>query len=168
MPLTFITSEGRFTYRVAGIALQDEHVLLCSDETIDFWFLPGGRPEFGETLHDALKREMLEELNAEVEVGQLALVVENFFDDKHGKHHGVGFYFLMTLPETLMNIEEVHRGLEHDSDAVTDAGKEDGRLELSFRWFPLGDLESLDVRPKCLSEVLANLSKTTRHLVNFG
>ena len=164
MPLSFRTDEGRFTYRVAGIALKDSHILLCSDETIDFWFLPGGRPEFGETLHDVLKREMLEELNAEVEVGRLALVVENFFDGASEKHHGIGFYSLMTLPETLMDIDKVHSGLEYDLDAVGDRGV----LELHFRWFPLAELSTLDVRPKCLQKALTNLSETTQHIVNFG
>ena len=63
-----------------------------------------------------------------------------------------------------MDTGKVHRGLEYDLDAVGDRQV----LELNFRWFPLAELSTLDVRPKCLQEVLANLSETTQHIVNFG
>ena len=167
MPLSFKTDEGRFTYRVAGIALRDDHVLLGTEAHIDFWYLPGGRPEFGETLRGALKREMLEELRAEVEVGRLALVVENFFGHVHERHHGIGLYFLMSLPEALTDKEEVYEGLEHDADAIRDTVGASGALELSFRWFHLSRVATLDVRPKCLRKALTNLSETTQHLINF-
>ena len=162
MPLTFKTDKGRFTYRVAGIALQNDHILLSTEEHIDFWYLPGGRPEFGETLRSALKREMLEELNADVEVGRLALVVENFFDGTNEKHHGIGFYFLMMLPEPLMDTNKIYGGLEYDLDAIGDREV----LELRFRWFHLDELRHFDVRPKCLAKALTNLSETTQHIVN--
>ncbi len=167
MPLSFKTGEGRFTYRVAGIALRDDYVLLGTEAHIDFWYLPGGRPEFGETLQGALEREMYEELGAEVEVRRLALVIENFFNHASEKHHGIGLYFLMTLPEVLTNREEVYKGLEHDADAIRDSGEE-GALELSFRWFHLSQIETLDVRPKCLQKALVNLSEEVQHLINVG
>lgn len=36
-----------------------------------FWELPGGKLEAGETLQECLKREMIEEMDLEVEVGEL-------------------------------------------------------------------------------------------------
>ena len=167
MPLSFKTSEGRFSYRASGVALQDDHVLLSTEAHIDFWYLPGGRPEFGETLRDALKREMLEELGAEVAVGRLAFVIENFFGHASERHHSIGLYFLMTLPEALTNKEEVYRGLEYDADAIRDTLGAEGALELSFRWFHLSQLETLDIRPKCLQRALTHLSETTQHFVNL-
>ncbi len=73
----------------------------------------------------------------------------------------------MRLPAAWTNREEVYKGLEHDADAIRDSGQE-GALELSFRWFHLSQLETLDVRPKCLQKALANLSDEVQHLINFG
>jgi len=45
--------------------------------------LPGGNVEAGETLSQTLVREMQEELNLRVEVGQLLLVAETFHEGKN-------------------------------------------------------------------------------------
>ena len=61
-----------FTIRVYGILLNENKQVLVSDEKIrgDFFTkFPGGGLEFGEGTRDCLKREFLEEMNLNVEVG---------------------------------------------------------------------------------------------------
>ncbi len=47
----------------------------------DYWAMPGGRAEIGETSARTIVREMQEELGCEVEVERLLWTVENFYAD---------------------------------------------------------------------------------------
>lgn len=77
--ITFDHGKARFNFRVVGVALDGDRVLVHRPERDDFWTLPGGRGELLEPARDTLAREMLEEIGAEVQVGRLVWVVENFF-----------------------------------------------------------------------------------------
>ena len=60
-----------FNVRVYGLLINTENQLLISDEQSGgrtFSKFPGGGLEYGEGLVDALKREFMEECNAEIEV----------------------------------------------------------------------------------------------------
>ena len=50
-----------------------------------YWEFPGGAVEFGETLADALQREMREEYGIEIEVGDLLDVVDHILPSE-GQH----------------------------------------------------------------------------------
>lgn len=60
-----------FNVRVYGLLINDKNQVLISDEQSGgrvFSKFPGGGLELGEGLIDALKREFVEECNAEIEV----------------------------------------------------------------------------------------------------
>jgi ADP-ribose pyrophosphatase YjhB (NUDIX family) len=62
-----------FNVRVYGILINEENELLVSDEYIRgeyYTKFPGGGLEFGEGTRDCLKREFMEEMNLNVEVGE--------------------------------------------------------------------------------------------------
>lgn len=72
-------------FRVAVSALifdGDGRVLLAHRRDIDWWNLPNGGVETGETVEEALRREAMEELGVEVEVGQLVGVYSKPLKDE--------------------------------------------------------------------------------------
>src|SRR5438034_7150705 len=96
--ITFKPGEIRFTYRVGGILIRNEHVLCQAASEEDSWFLPGGRAELGESASVSLLREMQEELGVAMKIERLLYVVENFFTDLNDCWHELGLYFLVSDP----------------------------------------------------------------------
>lgn len=70
-----------FNLRVYGILINEEKQVLVSDEYIRgsyFTKFPGGGLEFGEGTRDCLKREFIEEMNLQVEVGEHLYTTDYF------------------------------------------------------------------------------------------
>lgn len=157
--MTMITFDGgdiRFACRVAGIALHEGRVLLHRAEDDDFWALPGGRAELLEPSPETLRREMLEELGAQVVVERLLWVVENFFVYRERRFHELGLYFLMRFSPSspvLRHCTEPFDGYE-------------GHIRLIYQWFPVADLAQMRVYPSFLRQELGNLPTTTQHVVH--
>jgi len=76
--------ERRPAVAVGAVAMQDGAILLIrrgQPPAEGRWSLPGGRVEWGESLGDALRREVEEETGLQVEAGRLAGVVERIHRD---------------------------------------------------------------------------------------
>ncbi len=84
-----------FMYRVGGIAVHDEHLLVERNVMHGFCFVPGGRVEYGENAMEALAREVREELSEEVETGRLILVADNLFELDGHRFQEIALYFLI-------------------------------------------------------------------------
>lgn len=73
MPLASSPSHPQLA--VSAAIFRDDNILLvrrARSPAEGFYSLPGGRVEFGETLHAALRREVLEETALEIEIVGLA------------------------------------------------------------------------------------------------
>ncbi|MCT4792664.1 MULTISPECIES: NUDIX hydrolase [Exiguobacterium] len=94
----------RTLYRiVVGIVRQGDQLLLVKNQADGeraVWSLPGGVIEAGETLADALKREIAEETGLSVETFELAYVTENFIEQFDA--HSLVTYFECTIRGELL------------------------------------------------------------------
>ena len=153
--ISFESRGIRFQYRVAAVIIENDRVLLQKVEGEEWWFLPGGRAEAGETARDALRREMREELDAEVSVGRLLWVVENFFRLGPIAQHEVGLYFAATLAAGCAR--SIGAGPIEFSD---------GGSRIVAQWHGLHGLPALSVRPAFLTEGLRELPVSTEHVVS--
>lgn len=81
--------------RVAIVILQEDKILLVQHKKKDrkYWVLPGGRVDFGESLIEAIKREMLEEANIKVKVGNLIFISDAISPDDNNKRHIINIFF---------------------------------------------------------------------------
>lgn len=154
--ITFDQDGKRFNYRVAGVALHGDRVLLNREEEHRFWFMPGGRAELLEPAHETLQREFREELNLEIQVGRLLWIVESFFERFHKAYHQLSLYFLITLPRDwpLLMVEGPFRGIEEQAN-------------LLFQWYHLDELDTIRMYPLFLKQALRTLPDTTEHILDY-
>ncbi len=78
---------GRKSIRVAAALILDNGRVFATQRGYgdykDWWEFPGGKIEPGETPEEALKREIREELAAEIEVGDFLTTVEYDYPEFH-------------------------------------------------------------------------------------
>jgi len=122
---------------VGGIVFRDDQVLLIKrgkEPSRGQWSIPGGAVQTGETLKEAVIRELREETHLEVEVLALTKVLDRIFHDPDGR---VAYHYV--LVDFLCSPKGGE--LKPDSDA------EDGRF------VPLRELSSYSLPPHTLEVI---------------
>ena len=89
------------------------------------WSIPGGRLELGETIVEGVRRELREEIDLDVRVGELIEVFERIFPDSAGRtrYHYVILDFLCetdgSQPQPGGDVTEVALAREEDLAAFS-------------------------------------------------
>ena len=94
---------------VSGLVERDGKVLLVKEileSKLPYWIVPGGKVEFGESLADAVKRELKEETNLDVEVLRL-LDFKEHINLKYDYHTVVFFFLAKPLNDSIKLSEEI-------------------------------------------------------------
>ncbi|MET0959299.1 MAG: NUDIX hydrolase [Psychrobacillus psychrotolerans] len=155
MDISFKTNEGRFNYRVGGLIVQDNKLLIMQDQGQPYYYIPGGRIKMNEKSEDAVKREVKEELGTEVNVNRILWVNENFFQEEtlKEKFHEVCFFYLLELKDK----EILKRGNKFEVD-------ENGKIHMYY-WKTLDEIKSINLYPQFLKEKITELPMHIQHIV---
>jgi len=127
--------KSKIRNRAAVIVIQEGKILLVQHHKYEkeYWLLPGGGVDFGETLQEAARRELLEETGLNCAVGDLLFVSESIPPDEH--RHVINYYF-----EAKLTGGDMYVG--------------DDQQLVDVKWFLLDDLPHLVVYPNVVSEIL--------------
>jgi len=127
----------QFNVRVYGLLINGHQEVLVSDEQeygMQFTKFPGGGLEYGEGLTDGLKREFVEECNAEVEVISHFYITDFFVKSAFNDSQIISVYYLVK------NINALHLNFKKK---VFDFDGEGDVLQ-AFRWVKLSELREDD------------------------
>ena len=135
--------------RIALIIRQENKVLLVRHKKNGrkYWLLPGGGLEYGETIEEAAIREMKEETNLDVQVGDLLFVCESIPPDGHRQVLNLYYSAEITGGKMRLGNEEILDGLE---------------------FWDTADIEKLTIYPDIKSELMSYIKNGTRQQISLG
>lgn len=155
--ILFKTDDFVFSYRVAGLLIRNEKVLLQRSLEDTGYAIPGGHVAFGETSRDSLIREFKEEIGADIEVNNLKWVGEIFFPWGDKPCHQIGlFYAVSLLNESSIPLEGKFFGIEEIENQA---------FQLEFSWVDLKDIANIELYPIDAKALLINGSDSIAHFV---
>ncbi len=153
-------SDARFRISAKAIIVEDDSLLTihCRDDDGDFFYLPGGGQEIGETVTDALERECLEEIGCRVEAGPL-LFVRDYISWNHE---------FVDLGADTHQVELMFRATVVNGDRPGAPRVPDG-LQIGFAWLKLDDLPTDRFYPQAMrTQLVEAVRSQTREATYLG
>jgi ADP-ribose pyrophosphatase YjhB (NUDIX family) len=154
--ILFKYDDNVFSYRIAGILIKNDSILVQKPKSEDEYALPGGHVSFGETNEETLKREFLEETGIDIIVKDLKLIGEVYFTHNNMKWTQISLYYFV---EAINEISDrPFEGIELDSK---------GKAKLDFVWLKQEDLLKCDLYPLEIREHLIKPDKEIRYFISM-
>jgi ADP-ribose pyrophosphatase YjhB (NUDIX family) len=148
MDITFQNETNKFKLRVSAIILENDNLLVINDPNEPFYYLPGGRPQYGETFEQALEREIVEELGMKPIAIEPILVNQAFYQDNGISVHELCMYFKTQLPMDQIpscktfNVAETPEKVHH------------------FEWLSVKDVPNVSLFPTFLKHEILKMPTT--------
>ncbi|MEK4251810.1 NUDIX hydrolase [Paenibacillus sp. FSL W7-1287] len=158
MMISFDVGESqKFSVRAVAIIIKEDRILFQQFNNSEYWFLPGGRVEMMEELHETIEREISEEYGWSIKNKKLVWLVENFFNLDNIEFHELGFYFLVQVEDKLEIMESDFHCLEGISVS---------------RWFRISELNQHPVVPDFVKQGIdveqLRTTNEVKHIINRG
>ena len=156
LDVSFRTEEGRFNYRVCGVMLHGDKLLVMRDERSPYYYLPGGRVQMNEPAEQAVVREIQEELGVQVAVGRPLWLSQSFFveDVSQERYHELCLYFLMDVSKTDLMERDSFSGVEKRHRHV-------------FQWMPLDRVREEYLYPTFVKQRIFQLPEHLELVTEF-
>lgn len=149
------TNDYNFKFRVSGLIIKNNKLLLVDMDDSGFLCLPGGYVELGESTEEAVIRELVEETKKKIRISKYLGVVENYFINKYQKKiHEIAFYYLLEFVDTSVK-EDDFTLIENDKNY---------EIKLDFKWVDINELNNFDVRPYFIKDLI-NKDLEFNHLI---
>ena len=140
----------KLNVRTTGVFLNGDKVLVHKCQ--NHYALPGGRVQAREDSISALKREVSEELELEIENTSFIGAVENFFNAPEAKFHEYMWMIKGEFKDKSVYDKEIIIGHEQEK-------------ELVFEWVDIDKLKSIDFRPAEVIPYLKNTDGKIHHVI---
>ncbi|AOR25114.1 NUDIX hydrolase [Clostridium taeniosporum] len=154
--ILFKTDDFIFSYRVAGVLIHDNKILLQKPVNDDGYSLIGGHVTIKETTEQTLIREFKEEIHAEISIVSLFAIGEIFFPWNKKPCHQISLYYKIQLSElNSIPADGNFRGYD-------EIGNE--RIDIDFCWIPLEKLKEIKVYPQ---ELISYILEDKNEMIHF-
>ena len=156
MDLSFKFDNKKFNYRVCGIIINGDKLLAMKDCKSPYYYLPGGRVQFGETAEDAILRELNEELSIIAKIDRPLFLVQSYFNEDVTKvdYHEICLYFLIDISSTSLPT--------YDFIGTETAKKQ------QFYWLDFATVKSSYLYPLFIKERIDNLPSSLEILTEYN
>lgn len=150
------TFDSKFKYRVSGILIHNNKLLVVKVGNNNYFNLPGGHVELGEMSIDSIIREFKEEVNTPIKVIKPIAITESIFRTKKGiKNHELAIVYLLEKNGNLTISDDDFDIIENDKGKIK---------KLHFKWISLDELKDYNFRP---SQIITQLIKKDYELKHY-
>jgi 8-oxo-dGTP pyrophosphatase MutT (NUDIX family) len=149
LDLQFENNAYNFKLRTAAIVRHKTRVLLANYLNNRHWGLLGGCVQRNETGRRAIRRELLEELGEEINIGRFVGVIESFFRVGRQDRHTLYLTYEVSVPR--IPARRVARRFTAPGDG-----------NLSLKWFTAtaDGLRGITIRPAILKHLLLSQGRS--------
>ena len=150
---SFRAPNQRCNFRVAGVLLRGDRILVQRERDGNEYALPGGHVIFGETSEQSLIREFKEETGADISVNRIAWIEECFWRDNcRGEVHTLVFYYPVAL-EGASSISDDYFAAHLDNNNVV------------VEWKSISELRDVVFYPGHILAQLPDIPTRTEHFI---